>query len=421
MRFALSFSNGKIQATLKDINNDPFPLLTDVFFNSKKLDEEISRFSLQGRVNHVPPFEVSCKIPEDLKRISFAFFDEVHRIWQFVDKKIAVSLADYYFNVFSHCFWRKYSGQGYHLLATKALEAACSLATEWESLNQNRHVHKGTPYYFLTSSYMLSGDLDSMYASIFKAIEEDKKSKGASLNNLDAYKDSPAYSYLVLKDSSKNYLYGAIKNIRTILNDYIKELNQLTNWNFSLKEMDQKFSTPDLEDIRFLFNYSLESYLKYQNQFAELPIQNDFYRIRNAQNIFDMCLVVDKILETRFENDFLAIPRRRRNEMTIANGVYHLFDHKGWITGIPNPGSLKGELEPKVLDIKPDDALPLLFRNDVTLNGNPISVPMSVFIMTWLLRNFAGHHIERQRVFTDNYGDIIKRVLWATLISLMEM
>ena len=68
-------------------------------------------------------------------------------------------------------------------------------------------------------------------------------------------------------------------------------------WNFCIKRIDQKISNMNLKDIRGLFNYSIESLLKYRNQFTQLPLQNDFYRIMNIQNIFNMCLVMDKILE----------------------------------------------------------------------------------------------------------------------------
>ena len=68
-------------------------------------------------------------------------------------------------------------------------------------------------------------------------------------------------------------------------------------WHFCIKKIDQKFSKPNLEDIRGLFNYSIESLLKYWNQVTQLPRQNDFYRITNIQNIFNMCLVMDNILE----------------------------------------------------------------------------------------------------------------------------
>lgn len=165
----------------------------------------------------------------------------------------------------------------------------------------------------------------------------------------------------------------------------------------------------------YLFVYCLENLLKYEKQFKHLPVKNDFYQLRNASSIFDFCLIADKILEYKYEGKFRSLFPRKHP--TIAGMIWCLFDDKGWIANIPHAGELKNKLNPKVLNLEPDKAVPLLLRMNVSLDGSPLSIQMAMMILVWLLRNWGGHRIKRQQVFVDSYFDIAKWLVWSIFIA----
>jgi hypothetical protein len=49
-----------------------------------------------------------------------------------------------------------------------------AITNGWEIKNQNVKIHKGTPYFFLAESYLLTGERELGFLYLYNAIEEDR-------------------------------------------------------------------------------------------------------------------------------------------------------------------------------------------------------------------------------------------------------
>jgi hypothetical protein len=231
------------------------------------------------------------------------------------------------------------------------------------------------------------------------------------------YRQSPAYRYVSLEDNNANYLYDLVSKMRNFLSTQISEFNKasmrVSSQKVNLSLLDKKLlENPDLEEVMFIFVYSIENFLKYKEQFGDLVIGNEFYQLRNASSIFDFCLVTDKILELKYGSCF---PESQR---TIGRLVWSLFGDRGWIQNVRSLGELAQLLTPSVLDREPDKSVPDLLGMKVTINNDTLSVEMTAMVLAWALRNWGAHRIKRQEIFITKYYEIVKWLIWSILVSI---
>jgi len=412
------FQKNGITIFYETVSNDPFPYVREVISNSENLTSMIlgSLPAIKIGFGTYPPWTETVTFPNSFDLALEKFFKMVAFLQDKNEKIWAVSVSDHFFNLLSQYWQGLIQNQRSKNLALKFLEEVVSRVRNWEDSNKRR-VHKGTPYFFLTSIYLSMGDIDSAYASTFKAIAEDRISKGEVIGDSHAYRKSPAYRYVSLEDNKANYLYNLVLKMRSFLDAQISEFNKTAMrapaQEIVLSMLDNKFfNNPNLEDIMFVFVYSIEKILKYKEQLGDLLIENEFYELRNSSNIFDLCLVTDKILELKYGSRF---PERQR---TIGPFVWSFFSDKGWIKNIRNAGELAQALIPSILDREPDQSVPDLLEGRISLNNASLNVEMTSMILVWSLRNWGAHQIQRQKVFVTHYYEIVKWLIWSILLSL---
>lgn len=71
----------------------------------------------------------------------------------------------------------------------------------------------------------------------------------------------------------------------------------------------------------------LKKYIKYKQQFKELKISNQFYELINSNNLFNLCLLVDKILEVKYSTKHNRLFPNQR--IYFGGLVWCLFHDKG--------------------------------------------------------------------------------------------
>lgn len=412
----LKFKKNGVVIFYEKVPHDPFPHVMRVISNSDDLSSSILKSlpAIKIGFDNRPPWRETVTFPGSFDKVLDEFFNVVAFLQDENEKIWAVSLSDHFFNFLSKYWGGLVQKQRSKNLASKFLEEAIVKVRSWED-SHNRRVHKGTPYFLLTSLYLSMGDIDSAYASTFKAIVEDRISKGEAIGDPHLYRKSPAYRYVSLEDNQANYLYNLVLKMRNFLNAQIFEFNKasvrVSGQEIELSMLDKKFfDNTDLEEIMFIFVYCIENFLKYKGQFGDLVIGNEFYQLRNASSIFDLCLVTDKILELKYGSRF---PEGQR---TIGRLVWSLFDDKRWIQNIRNAGQLKRALTPSPFR-EPDQSVPDLLAMNISINNNPISVEMTAMVLAWSLRNWGAHRIKRQKIFVTQYYGIVKWLIWSILVS----
>ena len=414
------YKKDHIEIEYFDIPDYDLPYILSIRVNDEDLRSSIYE-SLKGvsyRIQDISPWDENIYLPDNIDNIIEIFLPSIIYSCDNGEKLLSIAFADYFFNHFASFCWSVINTHGSKNIACKFLEILTSKIRTWE-LKEERLIHKGTPYYFLTALYFSMNDIDSGFASMFKAIEEDRRTKGGALEDIYAYKRSPAYMYASLIDNEQNYLYNSVKKLRDFLNHIIDEFNQFTSYNLSLEDLDIKFLNVldnKIEEIKYLFIYGVEKYLKYKEQFKELQIENDFYKIKNSSNIFEFCLIADKILETKYETTYRnSYPGR---PIYISGLILCLFNDKGWIPNIPEIRQFQNNLSPKVIQQDPKLMLHNLFNNPIYYNGIPINNEMRIMLLVWRLRNWGAHTIKKEEIFVTQYEDIVKWLLWSILIAI---
>jgi hypothetical protein len=426
---SLQINTTKLQITYHNVANN-FPEIDSILFRGYNLDSLISGIINSSQIHTI----VQNSLPTDkvildplFEKIMSEYFDEIHSL-STTNPSLCVPCADKFFNI---CGSKYFSliFQGSKNLAALLLEEILKFVHRWEK--KKKRVHKGTPYYFLTYSYREMGDIDCAFASAFKAIREDRLSC-SNLFGSTRYKQSPAYRYITLVDGRDNYLYETITNLRNLLNVYVVKYQALTQRNFTINDIDRKFLQHggNLENAAFTFVYTLELIKKYETQMPYLP-SNDFYKIRNLQNIFNLCLVIDKILQHKYYRRFR---KNTNNRMYISDGIILLFEDKHWIPRLTPaqktaPGSLIGPIRIGQNTL-PNDISGLINNLVIsppgmtidlngTLNRSIVVTPeMRNLFLAHKLRNEGAHSIQRETVLVTKYYQIMESLMFALFASI---
>lgn len=421
-----TFSHGNLVVSYELIPNE-IPRVKNVFLNSINMENLINRtiFSTLAGVRKIHPYKELIVIDSSFVKLTDKILNAIANLNN-VNPQLAVGCSDFFFQRVCNYYWNLVQNVGSKNLANEFLSSICDFVEKWEKKTGNQ-IHKGTPYYFLTYGYCEEGDLDSAFACMFKAINEDNQSKDPILG-AGTYRNSPAYKYVSLVNDVNNFLIGSIRLLREMLSKYITSFNsqKSTLPRFSIKKFESRFlQNPDvdIEQIKYLFVFCLETIRKYLNQRA--PFQkNDFYKIRNSNIFFDLGLITDKILEKAYKSDFRRhVPRRH---MVMNDGVALLFEDKNWIPSLTanqkrDPRNAL-QFSPRLAN-DPKELIDDLFLNPIriTCNTRPLNYEMRVIQLSRKLRNFGGHNIETQDVFVSEYPKIITWLISAIIVALSSI
>ena len=167
---------------------------------------------------------------------------------------------DGFFNNFT-IIWRSFLNQGCFKNAEYRWDFALNIAYEWENKNQNKRIHKGTPYYFWGVTCILNGDLEKGFLLMHQALEEDKKTHQTKTPK------TPAYSFVTLDYENQNQFFRPkVREIAEFLKENLDSYRSSRGGTLTLSGFKSKFlEESTLQEVVFYFilNYSvLKSCLK---------------------------------------------------------------------------------------------------------------------------------------------------------------
>lgn len=410
---------------LQQPNN--FPIVKDILFNGKQLHNLLIpkiKSTLVGTKQY-RPYSDMINFDPNFEKFAIDYFDELHILSQ-SNLDLSIVCADKFFEIVCSIYWDLISKKGSKNQACTFLEKIVHLVEKWENPRQHKRIHKGTPYYFLTFVYREMGDIESAFATAFKAIREDKKSY--SIFGSGQYKKAPAYKYVTILDDVNNYLYETVTELRDMLGEYITQYQGQINPNFTIADVDSKFlqNGGQLENLAFVFVYTLELIKKYQNQIPSLP-KNDFYKIKNLHNIFNLCLIVDKILQHKYKRRFGRRKNRPNQKMYISDGIFLLFEDKNWINLTANEKRQMGALIGSINHRLPNAPKALTEQLILNPQANQFNLQNGTFTVTnemrnllfaYKLRNLGAHSLESHTILVSKYNEIIKHLMFAIFSSI---
>ena len=327
-------------------------------------------------------------------------------------------IADFFFNNFRPV-WQT------HINFFKSFEEIdlwnqlLEAVNEWEKNNDFR-IKKGTPYYYNAGNYLDTGNFDLAFNFVHKAIEDDKIRGSLQSSSYD-YHNSPAFLFASLNvDRTNNFLWGKVRSLVFRLEQYIKRYNFIYNSNLNFQTIKNKFlSQYHLFENEITYFVYLLAALTYENYFiSTLGIfDNNFARMRNLDHIFSFCLLLDKIMT------------KKTNEEYISGNAYKLIE-KLLNQTLADPdkqiirNKLKWETRNQILIIK---AIKLMINSNKTLfpyssNYNRIINKKIINTMLiYFLRNRSAHDIKLEYLNTQLYEKILQSLFFELFIIIEDL
>ncbi len=273
----------------------------------------------------------------------------------------------------------------------------------WEWEDENEFLHKGTPYYFIAESFLAMGDIPSAYTYFYNAIEEDKRNYNSIAGK--EYKNAPAYKTTSLANDPDNALY---EKVVIPLKKYLYSFITKCSFQISLCDLETKFFLNDnFEDIKRVFVANFHEMYHLKTLYSTRLIDNDYTKLKIIDTLFNIALVIDQILESKF------------HQGNMAGNTYYLWLHKNWInsTTTTHAGDWTRKIDPCPNHTKPDDVLQSYLDGSVQYDGLQIDAEKRSTIITYHLRNYSAHNLEGNNILVTRYEEILEKIMLAFFIA----
>lgn len=386
----------------KNVKIEYDPSITDTNFVKGVI---IDSLSLPNIFSVVPAIQgQKVVLNQNLISTTNLIFDVAGMLKKSGEYKLAWHLLDHLFGYYGG-FWREMLKSGLHVHGAILWINVCNLVWDWENKN-NIKLHKGTPYHFLAQTLLEIGDIDTGFTLVFNAIEEDKRTH-SEVGNPEGYKLCPAYMFVTSVDDPNNSMYHLISEMIIKLQESFTDYNSKLGGQINSLDFDSKFlHEPSLQEAAFFFIFTLQQLIRHEKMTRPELLQNEFSKLRNLDFIFNMCLIVDKVLAKKYSTN----PRD-----TIANNVFGYCRDKLSVQD-SDPGRFKKKLSIN-FDDPPDTVVPVLLKYSLTYNGQPADKRMTTMVLAWYLRNYGGHNIKGQQILLTDFPKIVKQIMYALFMA----
>ena len=308
---------------------------------------------------------------------------------------------DAFFNNFT-IIWRSFLNQGRFKNAEYLWDFALNIAYEWENKNQNKRIHKGTPYYFWGVTCILNGDLEKGFLLMHQALEEDKKTHQTNTPK------TPAYSFVTLDYENQNQFFRPkVIEIAKFLDGNLKSYRSSRGGTLTLSDFKTKFlEESTLQEVVFYFIFELFRLKKLLEEINQRLTQNVFSSLLQANTIFTLCLIIDNVIKQKNPNQWRFSEHLK---FLSSRSSLNLNDQK------------IGELNNSFKDNFSNTLQKLLssqYQFQDETKPQPIEEDLAI---TYGFRNFGAHKVEYQPVIYQNFDEISRRILNALFFSVEKL
>ena len=331
---------------------------------------------------------------ESFRESSLSFFDDCEK------RKKKYEFHRRFFVKFTN-LWQNFMYWGNIKKAEWVWKFALDLAYEWEK-NNNKRIHKGTPYYFYGVTNIIAGDIPYGFLLMHQAFREDQKTDKTD------FPKTPAYSFITFDYEKTQYFQQKVREIADFLDDRIKDYVSKRESNLNLDDFKQKFlenkGDPLIIDVVYYFVYSLFQLHKLFNIKEEVT-ENKFASMLEVNTIFDLCLVLDNILKIKdYKNKYLS-----QHINSLSNKLD--FRYTKYIK-VPNEEIKNNNREFKTV------LKELLESNYKNAKLTPIEED---FAISLICRNYGAHQLRNTPSIYENFKDIIQRILNSIFYSVEKL
>jgi|GEM_PF-2888307 len=396
--------------TIKNVKIDyrPDGTVTQIMVGGQPLDQLIQPLLNQMRIqfDFGHPERTVVPLPEEVAKMMATIFDVVLQLNSDQNHCLAAHLATACFQVLTH-FPNSFMQKGQYAVASSYWLEILSHVRDWES-KHNVKIHKGHPYFFLAYAYLLSGDLDTGFVYAYNAIKDDE-ALGKECPQLGYPEKAPIYQTTLMLDDHPNTMASLVRELRQNLERHIANYNAQFSRSFSIQNFDAKFlrnTSPDLKNLRYLFAFCFWSLTALRNKTSPEILLNDFSRLRNLNLVFNLCLIIDKLLE--------ANPKVAQKKM--GSNVMKICQDKGWLSQ-NELSQLESNYRMDVSEDDPDVVLRTLLPMNVVVGSKSIPREAIHYLIAWNLRNYGGHNITQQNSLVAQFDEIFQILVRCIMLS----
>jgi len=375
--------------------------ISKLYLNDAELSITITSFLIKLDKNQGHPFssQIQYLFPKEIKEICFETFDAIKEIKNIDNNDIlAAYTASNLFESFSG-YWRT-ELLSYGLLYTGVSfwQELISITLDWESKNTPVTIHKGTPFFFLSYNCLHNGDRDSGFTYLHNAIVDDMK-----LPTLNYPDDAPAYLTATMSGNPNNFMIEDVSLLRLRLKNFILEFTSEFS-SFSINEFDQNFlREKDLSDVVLFFVFNFKVIFDQEKNTNRSILQNNFSRLKILDLFFNLGLIIDETIRyyAKKQSQIISGP--------MGNSVCWFLNHKYGLT----QSQFQHLIGIKDLNLK-NDSLDVTIPKLLSYIQNPptgISKEIFVILLTYNIRNHAGHNLDQQTILTLQYDQMLRYMM----------
>lgn len=325
--------------------------------------------------------------------------------------ELAARVVNNLFEVFTIYWVEQLLKKGLDIIGIRYWHNILSIVDNWEKHNSPTIIHKGTLYYFLTENYLMTGNRELAFIYLYEAFKDDI-SLGKLVPSLNHPEEAPSYLTATIRANKNNHMYYLVKDIRDKVEQYIAIFNKKFNRTFTMQEFDKKFLfNTDLSTVVYFFVFNF-LYLFELERYPRGIIENDFSRLKTLDITFNLCLIVDETLKEAYSKS------KGHSNQYIHEGILWLCDSRGWMKSNDLQTFWKQSSLGRVASDDPDAIIPKLLAETEKYNGNLVRPEVFTLLVAYKLRNYGGHNINQQKIFSISYKEIIERLIMALLLCI---
>jgi len=309
---------------------------------------------------------------------------------------------DGFFNNFT-IIWRSFLNQRRFKNAEYLWDFALNIAYDWENKNQNKRIHKGTPYYFWGVTCILNGDLEKGFLLMHQALEEDKKTHPTNTPK------TPAYSFVTLdyKNQDQFFRPKVIEIAKFLEENFLDSYCSSREGALTLSGFKTKFlEESTLQEVVFYFIFELFRLKKLLEEINQRLTQNVFSSLLQANTIFTLCLIIDNVIKQKNPNQW-----KFSEHLKFLSSRFSLNLNDQKIRELN--GAFKNNFSNTLQKL-----LSSQYQFQDVTTPQPIEEDLAI---TYGFRNFGAHKVEDQPVVYQNFDEISRRILNALFFSVEKL
>ncbi len=283
---------------------------------------------------------------------------------------------------------------------TTPLLFGLKIVKDYDNINRQDQIHKGTPYYWLGLYHIGHGQLFKGFSYMHQALTEDEN-----------HNHTGAAKRFVTLNSELPIITEVFRFIEKRLNKYFESAKGI----LTPEDLKNFLGKEDFQDIVVQLVFTVFRIMEIIDMDKEVT-ESDFVALIERNILFDFCQVVDNIL-MRKTNEIAFY----RHLVFLSDKHFLKFDLKQ-LKRKKNRIHKLGDMQGKLDEIPFVKYLPAILNSRYKLKDGTYLLDIEKdFVITYGFRNFGGHKIKSLDIIYKNFDNIILECIFNALFFSIEL